>query len=140
VMYRVAARRLLTLGQVCAALSATPLIVLGTRPGFAVLAGAALVAGFGSGVANVAWDTTVQENIPDHLLSRMAAYDDFGSYVGIPIGQLSAGPLASAFGPGPVATTGGVVLAVAALVPLLSPAVRKMRHTPAEAGSPSAGI
>ncbi|MEV0069725.1 MULTISPECIES: MFS transporter [unclassified Amycolatopsis] len=139
VMYRVAARRLLSLGQVCAALSATPLIVLGTSPGFVALAAAALVAGLGGGVANVAWDTTVQENVPDHLLSRMAAYDDFGSYVGIPIGQLSAGPLASAFGAGPVATAGGVVLAVAALVPLLSPVVRKMRHTPAEAGSSAGG-
>ncbi|WP_326569004.1 MFS transporter [Amycolatopsis rhabdoformis] len=130
-MYRVTARRLLTLGQLCAALCATPLIVLGTSPGVPLLAAAALVAGLGGGVANVAWDTTMQENIPPHLLSRMAAYDDFGSYVGIPIGQLSAGPLASAFGAGRVAVVGGVLLGVAALVPLLSGAVRKMRHEPA---------
>ncbi|WIX79121.1 MFS transporter [Amycolatopsis carbonis] len=133
VMYKIAAKRLLTLGQVCAALSAAPLVVLGTQPGFPLLAGAALLAGLGGGVANIAWTTTMQENVPDHLLSRVAAYDDFGSYLGIPLGQLSAGPLASAFGAGPVATGGGVLLATAALVPLLSPAVRKMRHTPAEA-------
>ncbi|MGW4487506.1 MFS transporter [Amycolatopsis sp. NPDC004368] len=107
VMYRLAVRRLLSVGQVCAAVTALPLIVVGAAPGFWLLAGAALVAGLGGGVANIAWETTVQENIPAHLLSRMAAYDDFGSYVGIPIGQLSAGPLASAFGAGRVAVAGG---------------------------------
>ncbi|QRP44659.1 MFS transporter [Amycolatopsis sp. FDAARGOS 1241] len=63
-MYRVAIRRMLSLGQLCAALGATPLLVLGTHPGFPALAAAALIAGVGSGVANVAWDTTMHENIP----------------------------------------------------------------------------
>jgi MFS family permease len=130
VMYRVVVVRLLTLGQLCTVLAAAPLILLGTHSGVFALAAAGLVAGLGSGVSGVAWDTTIQENIPGRILSRMAAYDDFGSYVGIPIGQLLAAPLALVLGAQHVALAGGIIFAVVALVPLLSPVVRSIRHPP----------
>ncbi|MFD2472614.1 MFS transporter [Amycolatopsis silviterrae] len=130
VMYRLAPRRLLPLGLASAALTVLPLIALGLHAGFAVLAGATFVAGFCAGVMGVAWDTTLQENIPGHLLSRMAAFDDFGSYAGIPIGELLAGPLGAAFGAPQVVLAGGIVIAVVALSPLRSPAVRALRHPP----------
>ncbi|WP_116206459.1 MFS transporter [Amycolatopsis circi] len=130
VMYRLAPKRLLPLGLASAALTVLPLIALGLHAGFPMLAGATFVAGFCAGVMGVAWDTTLQENIPGHLLSRMAAFDDFGSYAGIPIGELLAGPFAAAFGAPQVVLVGGVVIAVAALSPLRSPAVRALRHPP----------
>ncbi|MBB4685658.1 MFS transporter [Amycolatopsis jiangsuensis] len=130
-MYRWAIPRLLTLGLLCAAVGAAPLIVLGVHASLPVLLAAALVAGAGFGVFGIAWDTTMQENVPRPLLSRMAAFDDFGSYLGIPIGELLAGPLAGAFGDQAVVLAGGLVLACAALVPLRSPVVRGMRHPPA---------
>ncbi|GAB3372979.1 MFS transporter [Amycolatopsis echigonensis] len=130
VMYRLAPRRLLPLGLTSAALTVLPLIALGLHAGFAVLAGATFVAGFCAGVMSVAWDTTMQENIPGHLLSRMAAFDDFGSYAGIPVGELLAGPLGAAFGAPQVVLVGGILIAVAALSPLRSPAVRALRHPP----------
>ncbi|WP_275292101.1 MFS transporter [Amycolatopsis sp. La24] len=130
VMYRLAPRRLLPLGLASAALTVLPLLALGLHAGFAVLAGSTFAAGFCAGVMGVAWDTTMQENIPGHLLSRMAAFDDFGSYAGIPLGELLAGPLGAAFGAPQVVLVGGIVIAVAALSPLRSPAVRALRHPP----------
>ncbi|MFE3177128.1 MFS transporter [Amycolatopsis sp. NPDC059090] len=130
VMYRFAPKRLLPVGLVGAALTALPLFALGTHANFAVLAGTTFVAGFSAGVMGVAWDTTVQENIPGHLLSRMAAFDDFGSYAGIPIGELLAGPLGAAFGAPAVLLVGGFVLVATSLSPLRSRAVRALRHPP----------
>ncbi|GAA3542561.1 MFS transporter [Amycolatopsis ultiminotia] len=136
VMYRLAVHRLLRLGQICAAVTAVPLLVLGLHGSYPLLLAAAPAAGAGLGVSGIAWDTTMQENIPNHLLSRMAAFDDFGSYAGIPIGELLAGPLGSAFGDRVVVLAGGVVLALAALAPLRSPAVRGMRHPPTGSNRP----
>ncbi|WP_409182764.1 MFS transporter [Amycolatopsis sp. VS8301801F10] len=130
VMYRLAPRRLLPLGLMCAAVTALPLLALGLHAAFAVLAVASFLAGFGQGVMGVAWDTTMQENIPRQLLSRMAAFDDFGSYAGIPVGELLAGPLGSAFGAPQVVLIGGFLLAATALSPLRSHTVRAIRHPP----------
>jgi len=132
--YRFAPRRMLVVGQAFAGLTALPLFVLGLNGGLVLLAAATFVSGFSQGVLGVAWDTTMQENIPRHLLSRMAAFDDFGAYVGIPVGELLAGPLATVFAPQPVVLVGGVVLAVSALSPLLSRSVRSLRHPPVPAG------
>ncbi len=130
-MYRFAPRRLLPAGQTFAALTALPLLALGLHASFAVLVATTFVSGFSQGSMSVAWDTTMQENIPGHLMSRMAAFDDFGSYAGIPIGELLAGPLAAAFTPQSVVLAGGIVLAIAALSPLRSAEVRALRHPPA---------
>ncbi|WP_037367306.1 MFS transporter [Amycolatopsis orientalis] len=130
VMYRVSPRRLLPVGLTSAALTALPLFALGLHAGVVVLAGSTFVAGFCAGVMSVAWDTTMQENIPGHLLSRMAAFDDFGSYAGIPVGELLAGPLGAAFGAPQVVLVGGIVLVGTALSPLRSRAVRALRHPP----------
>jgi MFS family permease len=95
------------------------------------LAAAAFIAGVGSGLFGVAWDTSLQEHVPNHMLSRMASYDDFGSYIAIPIGQLAVVPLAAAFGDAPVALVGGVLYGVFALLPLAASSVRRLEHDPA---------
>jgi hypothetical protein len=43
----------------------------------------------------VLWTTTVQRGIPTHVLSRVGAYDWFGSLVFAPIGMALAGPVNS---------------------------------------------
>lgn len=60
------------------------------------------------------------------------------SYAAIPVGQLSVGPLASAFGGFRVATVAGVVYVAAAVFPLAFKPVRSLTHTAQPApGEPS---
>jgi MFS family permease len=127
-MYRLAVRHLLRLGQLTSVLIALPLLALGARLSAPWLVGAAFVTGLGSSVTGIAWDTSLQEHVPAHVLSRVASYDDLLSYVAIPIGQLSVGPLARAFGGFRVVTAAGVLYVVVGLLPLLSGAVRRLPH------------
>ena len=128
VMYRLVLRRLLAVGQVAVALTALPLIVLGVQGDVNWLVAAGFVAGLGSGLFGIAWDTSLQEHVPVEMLSRVASYDEFGSYVGIPVGQLAVVPLALAFGDAQVALVGGILFAVIALLPLATSSVRQLRH------------
>ncbi|WP_052230198.1 MFS transporter [Streptomyces sp. CT34] len=128
VLYRLAVRRLLGLGQLTSALSALPLLVLGARLGTPWLVAGAFAAGLGVAVTGVAWDTSLQEHVPRHVLSRVASYNDLLSYVAIPVGQLCVGPLARTYGGFRVAAVAGAVSAVAAVLPLASGAVRRLPH------------
>jgi MFS family permease len=128
VMYRVVIKRLLGFGQLSLALGATPLITLGLDASVSGLVAAAFLAGVGSGVFGPAWETSLQEHVPNNVLSRVASYDDLFSYVAVPVGMLAAGPVAAVSGATRVAFVGGVLFLVAALLPLLSPSVRRLKH------------
>ncbi|MFF1644072.1 MFS transporter [Streptomyces sp. NPDC058240] len=127
-MYRLVVERLLRLGQLTSALAALPLLALGAQLHAPWLIAGAFIAGLGSSVTAVAWDTSLQEHVPEGVLSRVASYDDLLSYVAIPIGQLSVGPLARTFGGFRVAAAAGVLSAAVAVIPLASTAVRRLPH------------
>ncbi|MFJ3990918.1 MFS transporter [Streptomyces sp. NPDC090032] len=127
-MYRRAVRHLLRFGQPAGVLGALPLLALGAQVNAVWLIAAAFVAGLGSSVTAVAWDTSLQEHVPGHVLSRVASYDDLLSYVAIPVGQLCVGPLAETFGAFRVTAVAGVVAAASAALPLASKAVRRLPH------------
>jgi MFS family permease len=65
---------------------------------FYVIALGALVASIGLMVSNTVWETTMQQHIPSASLSRVAAYDWFGSMLCQPVGLAIAGPLAVLIG------------------------------------------
>ena len=138
--YRLVARHLVRVGLIGASLIGLPLIALGTHLGAGALIGTAFVAGLGSAVMSVGWDTSLQEHVPRHALSRISSYDDLLSYLAIPIGQLSVGPLAHAIGGFRVATGTGILYGLIALAPLASRDVRNLSHTrtPAEHTPPAA--
>ncbi|MFD9890480.1 MFS transporter [Amycolatopsis sp. NPDC059027] len=127
-MYRIVLRSLLPIGQLCVVALAFPLIALGLHANFPWLAGVAFVAGLGSGVYGIAWETSLQEHVPREMLSRISSYDNLGSFVAIPAGQLAAAPFAAAFGAPHVALAGGIVCVVLLLVPLTTKSVRGLRH------------
>ncbi|WP_368396768.1 MFS transporter [Streptomyces sclerotialus] len=130
VMYRVTVRRLLPLGQLCIALTALPLLALGLRADVYWLAVATFVAGLGTGVYGIAWETSLQDHVPRHMLSRISSYDNLGSFIAIPAGQLTAARFADAFGASRVALVGGILYAFFALLPLTASSVRTLRHEP----------
>ena len=93
-MYRVVVAHLLRVGQLGGALGALPLLALGVQLGVPWLIVSAFVAGLGTSLSAISWETSLQEHVPGPVLSRVASYDDLLSYIAIPIGQLAVGPLA----------------------------------------------
>lgn len=126
---RLTIRHFLAAGQLMSVLIAVPLLVLGAGLHAPYLIAAAFVAGLGSAVASVSWDTSLQEHVPPQALSRVCSFDDLLSYAAIPVGQLSVGPLTSAFGGFRVATVAGVIYVAAAFFPLAFKPVRQLTHT-----------
>lgn len=74
------------------------LIALAVPAPVSVIMATAFVAGIGIETFGVLWDTTMQQEIPQAKLSRVYAYDMFGSIMFVPIGLAVAGPLAQAIG------------------------------------------
>jgi MFS family permease len=128
VMYRVTVRHLQAFAQVFMVLGSAPLLALGLHADVYVLAATAFLAGVGSGVFGPAWDTSLQENVPGTMISRVAAYDDLGSFITVPIGQIAIGPIAAAAGDAHLALAGGALFLVMALLPLSMPSVRHLKH------------
>jgi MFS family permease len=126
VMVKLTVRRPMVQALSSMTLGAVPLILLGAGANTFWLAAAAFAAGVASEFFSVVWETVHNTQVPERLLSRVGAHDEFWSFVPIPIGQLSTPLLAAAFGTAAVAVTGGGVAAVAMLVPLLVPSLRRI--------------
>ncbi|MFE7399151.1 MFS transporter [Streptomyces sp. NPDC057557] len=132
VMVKLTVRRPMVPALSSMTLTAVPLVLLGTGANTFWLAAAAFAAGVAADFFTVVWSTVWHIHVPERLISRVGAYDDFGSFASIPVGQLSAPVLAAAFGTAAVAITGGALLAAAMLFPLLLPSLRRIElNTPA---------
>ncbi len=78
---------------------------------------------------DVAWDTSLQENVPHRVLGRVSSWDYMTSFVAMPIGNALAGPLSDHFGIDRVLTVCGCVLLAAGVGMLLVPANRRLIRT-----------
>jgi hypothetical protein len=98
VSLRVHVRRPLLFGSALTAFLAVPDGLLALRtPAYAIAAGAFL-AGVGNMVFNSLWETALQRHVAPAALSRVSAYDWFGSLAFQPLGLAIAGPLAAGIG------------------------------------------
>lgn len=118
----------LWLGQLTTVLAAIPVFAIGHNAGTAVLAAAAFVEGLGMGMFAIAWETTLQRKVPNEMLSRVAAYDELGQYVAIPLGAVTAPFAAAHLGYATTSTVGAAIYVIAALAPL--PLLLAERHPP----------
>lgn len=99
-------------------------LALGIPRGFA---GAwMVVAGVQNGLFMVTWETALARHIPPAALSRVSSYDWMGSLALLPIGFVTAGPLASAFGARAVLGVGGAIGVVATLLTLIPRSTREL--------------
>jgi len=128
VAMRLRVRRLLFFGTVCLLPFAIPLFLLGVYPHVWLLIVGGLVAGLGLEQFSVAWDTTMQEHVPPEKLARVYSYDMVGSFVAIPIGEMTAGPIAQVAGAKATLIGAGVLMMVAFVAMLSSRDVRTLRH------------
>jgi predicted MFS family arabinose efflux permease len=110
------------------ALALCPLPTLGLAAHLPVIAvaGLAILCGVGLTVFNTLLETALQHHIPDKALSRVSAYDWFGSLACQPIGQAAAGPLAAGHGTYPILWSAGTTQLLLALVTLAVPAIRRL--------------
>jgi hypothetical protein len=76
----------------------------------------------------VNWATTMQQEIPPTMLSRLSSYDLLGSFALGPIGAAVAGPAGNAFGIPAILAAGAVLILLLTAVVLLIPEVRNMRR------------
>ncbi|MEU8951435.1 MFS transporter [Streptomyces sp. NPDC048489] len=124
------ARRILLVGVAAVAVEALPLVVL-AQGGGALLLGAAM---FANGVAleqfGVAWDVSLQENIPADRLARVYSYDALGSFVALPVGEMAAGPVAAHAGTGGALLGGAALVVCATAAALCSTQVRSLTAAP----------
>jgi len=106
-----------------------PTLMLGlTAPAWAIVAGA-FSAGVGLGVFGPLWDTTLQHQIPERVLSRVSSYDYLGSVALLPVGYALAGPLAAILGGHAILLAAAAWAAISTLAVAAVPAVRNLRTT-----------
>jgi hypothetical protein len=129
----------LLVGTLAVLLEVPLLMVLGLQPSVLPLLLAAFVAGVGFETFGVAWDVSMQSNIPADRLSRVYSYDWFGSLVFIPVGLVVAGPLSDLVGVDTTIVGAGLLVTAATLGALAVPSVRNLRRVDAsdEISSPT---
>nr|WP_203644606.1 MFS transporter [Streptomyces sp. SID14478] len=96
--------------------------------------GALVVVMFVSGVTieifGVSWITALHQEIPEDKLSRVSAYDWFGSVAMVPLATALAGPAESAFGRTPALWGCAALVVLATTAVLFVPDVRNLRRRP----------
>nr|WP_239149459.1 MFS transporter [Streptomyces sp. SID12501] len=124
-MMRWKPRRLLLAGTLCVFPLALPAAALAVPVPIAVLCAVMFVTGATEEVFGVSWMTALHQEIPEDKLSRVSAYDWFGSVAMLPLATALAGPAEHAFGRTP-SLWGCAVLVVLVTAGALS--VRDVRN------------
>lgn len=88
--------------------------------------GAAALSGVGVAVFVTLWESTIQREIPVHLLSRVAAYDWLGSYALTPVGFVMAALLSTHIGIRTTLLVAAIWAVLSSSVVLAIPSVRRI--------------
>ncbi|MCU1692554.1 MAG: major facilitator superfamily 1 [Frankiales bacterium] len=114
--------------------AAEPLALLLEAP-LPVLCAAWAVSSAGIGLFVVAWESSLQADVPPALLARVVSLDWMMSFALYPLGLALTGPVVHAVGRGPVLVTAVVLALGLPLLVLGVPGVREFRTLPATASS-----
>ena len=109
---------------------AFPLALLAAHAQTPALAVAAFFCGFVVTLGNAIWESTLQRHIPPDQISRVSAYDWFGSLAFQPLGLAIWGPIAALIGIPAALWTAAGLLFVATLALLAVPAIRQLQAEP----------
>ena len=99
------------------------------------IAGLEAITGVAVSVGFTLWETTLQEQIPEHAISRVSSYDYLVSVGLMPVGLALAGPLEAAVGLHELLALQTALAVPIALAALALPAVRSLRRLPAAASA-----
>jgi MFS family permease len=125
---RIKPRRPLLLASVVVLPNVAPPILLALKLPWEALVVTALVTGFGNMLFNTLWETTLQQHVPPASLSRVSAYDWFGSLLCQPLGLALAGVAAAAIGMSRTLWIAAAVSLIAVVAMLAAPSVRGLRQ------------
>jgi predicted MFS family arabinose efflux permease len=107
----------------------TALALAGPAPLVAIVA-AAFVGGMAMQTFSVLWYTTLQTEVPAHMLSRVSAYDHMGSLALAPLGIVVGGFLFEAIGARPTLLIAAAAVIVPTACVLFVPGVRSLQRRP----------
>jgi MFS family permease len=133
---RIRPRRPLVVSNICLALGALPLIAIALDLPVPAIAAAAVMMNSVLGLLDTLWDTTVQQRVPEHLISKVGSYDWVASIALIPAGMAVASPLADLLGDEVVLIAAALVMLVSSLGVLALRDVREVESGPAPASAP----
>ncbi|MGW0468259.1 MFS transporter [Streptomyces sp. NPDC003027] len=134
-MMRWKPRRMLLVGTLGVFPIALPSAALAVPLDVVGLSAAMFVSGVAIEVFGVAWMTTLHQEIPEDKLSRVSAYDWFGSTAMLPLSTALAGPAESLFGRREALWGSAVLIVIVTALVLLVPDVRNLtRRTKRVAG------
>jgi predicted MFS family arabinose efflux permease len=136
---RVDPQRPLVVFAVTGTLMAIPLACLAAAAPVAVVAAGALVAGAAMMFGNSLWESSLQRHVPAGEISRVSAYDWFGSMAFSPFGLAMWGPIAAVTGVAPALWIAAAAWLVASAGLLAVPEIRRMTAFPATALATSRG-
>jgi MFS family permease len=122
-------RRPLLVSEGFVLLLGLPLLLLAVPTSTAVIALGALVAGSTVSLAEILFDTVSAQHIPQQALSRVTAYDWFGSLALEPLGLALIGPVAAAAGNSNTLWVAAVAITLCQAVVFLVPGVRRLEAT-----------
>lgn len=133
---RVQARRPILVAVVATLTFGLPMLALGVGAPLWLSVAAMFACGIGSDIFDVLWTTTMQREIPEESISRVSAYDIFGSLAFAPLGLLLAGPIAALIGPRAALLGCAGLVTAATVAALASPAVRRLTAPTLVSGPP----
>ncbi len=102
-----------------------PVLLAAAAP-VTLTAAVAAVGGAGFALCGTLWDTTLQQQVPTEVLSRVSAYDWFGSVALLPVGYALAGPMAALIGVRTALFGAAAVMALEVICVLAVPSVRQL--------------
>ncbi len=131
--------RFLLVGVACVGAEVALPLGLGLHLPAAAVAGAGFLAGICIEQFGIAWELSLQQEVPADRLARVYSYDMVGSFVAIPVAQIAIGPLASLLGTRTALYASAALIAVSTLAMLAVRDVRTLRVR-AAAGAPAAAV
>ncbi|GAB3208212.1 MFS transporter [Marinactinospora thermotolerans] len=119
-------RHALRFGVALILLEALPLVALAEAPHVPLLLPLMFFVGMATEQFGVAWEVSLQQNIPSDRLARVYSYDALGSFLAMPVGEMVAGPIAHRLGTDTTLLGMAALLIVATLATLAVPGVRSL--------------
>jgi MFS family permease len=126
VAMRARPRRPLVLAGVAYGLFVFPLLLLAAGAPVVVIAFGALMGGVAMMLGNSVWESTLQARVPEESLSRVSAYDWFGSLAFNPVGMAIWGPIAGLIGIHTALYVAAALVVASTSALLAAPAIRQL--------------
>jgi predicted MFS family arabinose efflux permease len=125
---RTAPRRPLLVASVTFGLFVVPLALLAAGAPVALLAFGGLLSGASMMLGNALWEATLMRHVPEESLSRVSAYDWFGSLAFQPLGFAIWGPIAALIGISASLWVAAALTFVTTAALIATPAIRNLRE------------